>query len=365
MEWISILKCPVTGKDLRRLSSDDLSTINEKILDKQLWEADGKLMQTNLKDGLTNVDGSYIYPIVDGIVLLLPDLALVDAQDKILADSLSDDKKLVKNFYDHRGWHTTDKGDYEDADIFEDLRPFAQEYLNKCHQRVSRYLNPSGKYMMDAASGALQFKEYFQYSENYDYRICVDLSFQGLMECKRKLGDKAICLLCDMTNLPVKENAIDGFVSLNTIYHIPKDEQVKAITELYRVTMAGGKGVVVYDWYKHSPWMNLTLLPFRGYEFMRNRIKSLFCRAAGKGEPLKMLYFHAHNYEYFKKHLSIPFQLVCWRSISVPFMKVYLHENFSGKKILDKIYEMEEKDPEECGLKGEYPMFVFEKTTSN
>lgn len=361
MEWIAILKCPITGKDVRLLSPEEISRINSKILAKQLWQADGKLMDKEITAGLITTDDSYIYPIAKDIVLLLPDLALVDSKEKTLGDNLSDDKKLVKNFYDNRGWHTTDKGDYEDADIFEDLRPFAQEYLTKCHNRVSRYLNSSGKYMMDAASGALQFKDYLQYSENYTYRICVDLSFQGLLECKRKLGAKAICLLCDMTNLPVKNNVIDGFVSLNTIYHIPKDEQVKAITELHRVMQPGGKGVVVYDWYKHSPWMNLTLLPFRGVEFIRNRLKSFVSKAAGKGEPAKMLYFHAHNYDYFKQQLKIPFKLVCWRSISVPFMKTYLHEGLGGKKLLDKIYNMEEEQPEKCGLNGEYPMFVFEK----
>ncbi|MEJ7626052.1 MAG: methyltransferase domain-containing protein [Ferruginibacter sp.] len=361
MEWITILKCPITGNDLRRLEPGEIASVNEKIKKELVWQADGKPMDKEITDGLISVDNSYIYPIAKEIILLLPDLALSDARDKILGDNLSEDKKLVKNFYDNRGWHTTEKGDYEDADIFEDLRPFAQDYLTKCHNRVSRYLNPSGKYMMDAASGALQFKEYLQYSENYQYRICVDLSFQGLLECKRKLGDKAICLLCDMTNLPVKNNVIDGFVSLNTIYHIPKDEQVKAITELYRVMIPNGKGVVVYDWYKHSPWMNLSLLPFRGFEFLRNRSKSLFAKAAGKEEPAKMLYFHAHNYDYFKKNLPVPFKLVCWRSISVPFMKTYLHEGLSGKKILDRIYKMEEEDPEKCGLNGEYPMFVFEK----
>lgn len=216
---------------------------------------------------------------------------------------------------------------------------------------------------MDAASGALQFEDYLQYSENYDYRICVDLSLQGLQECKRKLGDKAICLLCDMTNLPVKDNVIDGFISLNTIYHIPKNEQVKAITELYRVLMPNGKGVVVYDWYKHSIWMNISLLPFRGFAFIRNRTKSFFSKAFNKGEPAKMLYFHAHDYAYFKKELSMPFKLYCWRSISVPFMKIYLHNAIFGKKLLNYIYNLEEKYPEECGLKGEYPMFVFEKTS--
>ncbi len=361
MEWISILKCPISKNDLRALRADEVAALNQKVAAQQLWQTDGKLMSNEIQEGLIALDGSYIYPIAKGIVLLLPDLALVDSKDKILGDSLSDDKKLVKNFYDNRGWHTTEKGDYEDADIFEDLRPFSQDYLTRCHDRVSRYLNPSGKYMMDAASGALQFKDYLQYSANYKYRICVDLSFQGLAECKRKLGDKALCLLCDMTNLPVKDNVIDGFISLNTIYHIPKDEQVKAINELYRVLMPKGKGVVVYDWYKHSPWMNFWLLPFRGVEYIRNRIKDMFARAGGKEKSERMLYFYAHNYAYFKKNLAAPFKLVCWRSISVPFMKTYLHAGLFGKQILNRIYKMEEKKPEKCGLKGEYPMFVFEK----
>ncbi|MBX2888718.1 MAG: class I SAM-dependent methyltransferase [Ferruginibacter sp.] len=361
MGWIEILKCPITGEDIRLLSDMDIVLLNRRIEENNVWQVDGKQMKDAIEVCLINASGNYYYPIVDDIVLLLPDLALVDNRERILGDTLSDDKKLVKNFYDDRGWHTTSKGDYEDADIFEDLRPFAQEYIKKCHDRVSRYLLPSGTYMVDAASGALQFEDYLQYSANYTYRICVDLSFTGLRECKKKLGDKAICLLCDMTNLPIKDNKVDGFVSLNTIYHIPKDEQLKAITELYRILIQGGKGVVVYDWYKHSPWMNLSLLPFRGVQYIGNKIKKAASKISGKAAPAKMLYFHAHPYEYFKKHLPVPFELKVWRSVSVPFMKTYLHENMNGKKWLQKIYEKEERQPELCGLKGEYPLFAFNK----
>lgn len=361
MEWIEILKCPFTGSDLKLMSAEEIAAVNSLIESGQILQADGKPMKSSiLQKALSTPDGKFVYPIINDIVLLLKDLALVQAGTQLPGGTLSDDKKLVKDFYDNRGWHTTDKGDYEDADIFEDLRPFAQDYIKKCHDRVSRFLNPSGTYMMDAASGALQYPDYLQYSANYKYRICVDMSFQGLSECKRKLGDKAICLLCDMTNLPIKDNQIEGFVSLNTIYHIPKDEQIKAITEMYRALKSGGKGVVVYDWYKHSPWMNVSLLPFRGFAYIRNKIKAIVSGAQGK-KPSKMLYFYAHPYEYFKQHLPIPFKLACWRSISVPFMKVYTHSWLFGKQILQSIYNKEEKQPEVCGLKGEYPMFVFEK----
>jgi SAM-dependent methyltransferase len=361
MEWISILKCPITGKELRALGPADIQAINERIARGEALATDGKPFTQSLEQGLIAVDDSYIYPIINEIVLLLKDLAVVGPSGKIIEDLMSEDKKLVKNFYDARGWHANEAGDYEDAVIFEDLRDVSKDYLKKCHDRVSRFLNPSGKYLLDAASGALQFKDYLQYSANYTYRVCVDLSFQALSEVKKKLGNKALCVLCDMTNLPFKDGVMDGFVSLNTVYHIPKEEQATAIRELYRVLAPKAKGVVVYDWYKHSPWMNFWLLPFRGFVYIRNRVAGGFRKMSGAKDTGRLLYFHAHTYDYFKQQLP-PFQLKVWRSVSVPFMRYYIHPWLFGRQVLHWLYSKEEKDPETCGLKGEYPMFVFEKS---
>jgi hypothetical protein len=52
------------------------------------------------------------------------------------------------------------------------------------------------------------------------------------------------------------------FGKLSKVF-VVRDEQINAITEMYRVLAKNGKGVVVYDWYKHSILMNVTLLPFR------------------------------------------------------------------------------------------------------
>lgn len=242
-----------------------------------------------------------------------------------------------------KGWR------YEYAIIFEDLRIMSADYLKDCYKRVKRYLNNTDTYMLDAGSGALQHSDYLKYSDNYKYRICADLSFQGLQECKRKLVDKAICILCDLTKLPIKNGIADRFVSLNVIYHIPKDEQINAISEMYRVIANSGKGVVVYDWYKHSILINVTLVPFRAFEFFKHRIKTLFAEAAGKGKPQKMLYFYAHPYEYFIKNMPMPFKLAVWRSVSVPFMRVYLHLFLFGKQLLKLLWNWEEKYPEYTG----------------
>jgi ubiquinone/menaquinone biosynthesis C-methylase UbiE len=361
MEWISILKCPFTGGDLRALLPMEIEAINRKITNGELWQADGKPVPGPLTEALISANGDYIFPIVKSIILLLKDLALVQSRDKLLIQTIGSDKQLVKDFYDEKGWFANEQGDYEDAVIFEDLRDVTKDYIKKCHDRVSRFLNPSGTYMLDAASGALQFPDYLQYSANYKYRVCVDFSFQALSEAKKKLGEKGICVLADMTNMPFKDASIDGFVSLNTIYHIPKDEQLTAMKELYRILASHGKGVIVYEWFKHSPWMNFWLLPSRGMMFIGNRIKRTFSKLTRKGPPEKLLYFHAHPYEYFKKNLPFSFRLKVWRTVNVPFMKCYIHKALFGKQILDWIYRQEEKNPEKYGLKGEYPLLVFEK----
>jgi ubiquinone/menaquinone biosynthesis C-methylase UbiE/uncharacterized protein YbaR (Trm112 family) len=359
IDWITILKCPISEQDLTRLSVLELEEINNKIQSGKLRQLNGEATELSISDGLVTTDKKYIYPIKNEILILLKELALVDSENQNINDKLGKDKSLVQNFYDSEGWNMSSDGNYKDADLFEDLRSVSENYIRKCHERVSLQLPKSGKFLLDAASGALQYNDYLSYSEGFKYRICVDLSISGLLECKRKLGDKAICVLCDITKLPFKDHQIDGFVSLNTIYHIPKDEQVKAINELYRVLIKNGRGVVVYDWFKYSLWMNVALLPIRTVSFISNRIKKMVNKISNS-EQEKMLYFFAHKYSFFKENLP-PFKLVVWRSISVHFMKIYIHQGFFGKSILDWVWSIEEKYPEKCGLHGEYPMFVFEK----
>ena len=84
MEWIEILKCPITGKDIRALTSEEIFSLNQKISEAKIFQADGQPFNENIQQGLITVDGQYIYPIIKNIVLLLRDLAVVDSPDKVL-----------------------------------------------------------------------------------------------------------------------------------------------------------------------------------------------------------------------------------------------------------------------------------------
>jgi ubiquinone/menaquinone biosynthesis C-methylase UbiE/uncharacterized protein YbaR (Trm112 family) len=304
---------------------------------------------------LSNRSQTFAYPVVNDIVMLLKESAISIGEAKTaLLTTTDEEKQMVRNFYDTVGWKANAAGDYTDASIYEDLRPVSAAYIRQCHQRVSRHLPTSGKFLLDAASGAIQFAELLEYSQNFQYRVCADFSLSALQEAQKKLGSKGIYVLCDITNLPFQDGFADAFISLNTIYHIPQEQQAKAVWELHRTLKPHGKGILVYDWFKHSLWMNMALLPFRAFVFLKNRISGT--KGAGG-----RLYFFAHPLSWFQENLPA-FQLFVWRSVSVPFLKYYIHDWLFGSAILQRIYAYEEKHPVRCGRLGEYPMMIFEKT---
>ena len=215
------------------------------------------------------------------------------------------DKREVRDFYDHVGWQKVAEGLYADAVEFEDLRPVSKDYIHKCHLRVTRYLKSAGKYFLDVASGPIQYPEYLTYSDNFDTRICVDISLLALQEARQKLGSKGAYVLADVAHLPLKDCSVDGVVSLHTIYHVPEEEQYLALREIHRVLKSGATAAVVYSWGSQSPLMNLLLSPPR----MVQKLKACAIRFAGTRHrmptantahaPLQKLYFHAHDYTYF------------------------------------------------------------------
>ena len=118
-------------------------------------------------------------------------------------------KQKVREFYDQVGWSREENGNYQNA-RYEDLRPVSSEYISKTRLRVNRHLLPSGKYLLDAGSGPVQYREYLTYSAGYDYRVCADISITALQEAKKRLGAHALPIVADVANLPFKENAFDG-----------------------------------------------------------------------------------------------------------------------------------------------------------
>jgi SAM-dependent methyltransferase len=215
--------------------------------------------------------------------------------------------------------------------------------------------------------------EYLQYSEAFEKRICIDLSFVALQQARKKLGERGIYVLGDITNLPLQDNVCGAVMSLHTIYHVPADEQSSALRELYRVLKPGGTELVIYNWGHHSLILRMTGILLHPVVLGACRgLKSLFRakpRTSGSSapnlppRPARGLYFHAHDYRWFKRELGqyCRFEMVCWRSVDQQFLQYFVRPGFFGKTLLRLIYWWEERFPHLAARLGMFPMFVIRK----
>ena len=159
-----------------------------------------------------------------------------------------DPKQDVRKFYNQIGWQKVSEGTYQNA-RFEDLRPVSRVYIHKCHLRVNHHLNSTGKYLLDAGSGPIQYPEYLTYSAGYEFRTCLDISIVALIEARDRIGcGHGLFVVADVANMPFKKNVFDGIVSLHTLHHLPGDDYVPTYHDLRRVLKKGGKAVVVNGW---------------------------------------------------------------------------------------------------------------------
>jgi len=372
----AILRCPITKQDLRLLKPQEFTPLNNRIAKGELVHVDGTPVKVSIEAGFISKDGRFVYPVLDGIILLLKNLAIPVKEHKDAAQvGLRAEKKILQDFYDSIGWQKKgqESASFEDALRWEDLRPVSREYVHNSHLRVNRYIKNQGHYLLDAGSGPIQYLDYLSYSDGYDFRICVDISFLALKEAQKKLGDKGIYILGDVTNIPLQDNVVDGAVSLHVIYHVPKDEQVYAFRELHRVLRPGSSAVVVYSWPNSymRKWLLWPRRIKRGFQKWIQKLKSPVKkmirwenrkRAIAPVSVPETPYHYAHDQAYFENNLKgMNFEILVWRSVGVPVLRMYIHSFLFGAAILRALYRKEESNPTLYGRIGQYPLIVIRK----
>jgi ubiquinone/menaquinone biosynthesis C-methylase UbiE len=289
----------------------------------------------------------------------------------------SDVKQQVREFYDQVGWQGAGAGQYQNA-RYEDLRPVAQEYVHRCHLRVARHLAPSGKYLLDAGSGPVQYPEYLEYSRGYQARVCADISSVALQEARRRIGEResgghGLFVVADVARLPFPKDMFDGAVSLHTIHHLPQGEHRRAYLELQRVLSPGRSAVVVNGW-DNPPLMR----PFSGLIQLRKKLLAAARRWLRRGGPAsrrgragadlatlepKGTYVSKNDAPRLRREIgeAIPFEILVWRSVGVRFTRAFIHPRLGGRTLLRLLFWLEERFPHFFGENGQYPLIVMRK----
>ena len=264
-------------------------------------------------------------------------------------------EKNVSTFYNGIGWESEGEAT-EDAIRYEDLRENAQEYVSKCRLRILRHIPDRGKYILDMASGPIQYPEYLKFSENYEKRYCVDLSSKALKDAKAKIGDRGEFLCGSFFDLDLEDNFFDCAISLHTIYHMDKDKQEQAVRKLIRVTKPGQPIIIVYS--NPNTFTEYLIAPLKSVKSAFTSAKNTF----SSNEQQDKLYFYSHPlswWDRFKDEVDI--KIVPWRSFYGPQQKILIPDNAIGKKVLNILFNLEEKFPNFFVKHFQYPMLILRK----
>jgi uncharacterized protein YbaR (Trm112 family) len=77
---LTILRCPISHKGLAVLKKDELARINAAIVAGELVNHEGAAVVNPLTEALITDDGKRIYPVDDGIPVLLEDESISTEQ---------------------------------------------------------------------------------------------------------------------------------------------------------------------------------------------------------------------------------------------------------------------------------------------
>lgn len=70
-DFLRLLACPATRQPLRQASAEQLQRLNAAIQQGSVTNRGGSRVERPVQDGLVADDGSVLYPIQDGIPILL------------------------------------------------------------------------------------------------------------------------------------------------------------------------------------------------------------------------------------------------------------------------------------------------------
>lgn len=68
---LTILHCPITHKGLAAANAKTLKAVNDAIAAGKVSNQEGQILQTPLAEALLTDDGKVLYPVADGIPVLL------------------------------------------------------------------------------------------------------------------------------------------------------------------------------------------------------------------------------------------------------------------------------------------------------
>jgi len=153
-------------------------------------------------------------------------------------------EETVRNFYDSYGWVTKTGGSGEDV-LFRRFSPAYYLYHERVNERTLAQFEGLDGLLLMAGGGDLP-ETHVAIARRFSQTTCLDISTLAIDIARQKLDGNGEFIVGSLLEIPKPDNSFDAAYCAHVIYHIDKDEQERAIRELIRVTIPGGRIVIVY-----------------------------------------------------------------------------------------------------------------------
>jgi len=257
--------------------------------------------------------------------------------------------KNVNDFYSTVGWQEDENCVSNDTKLFEDLRPCAEEYLRRSRMRIMEFIPGEGKNFLDVGCGAIPHKEYVEFSRNFERRYCIDLSEMALAVAKRSLGDHGEYIQSDFLELRMDEDFFDCSISLHVLFHVDKEKQESFVRKLLRLTKPGGTVILVYA--NPHTLLGKVLSPLKLAKYIVKR---------AIGYHSRHLYYHIYPFSWWDRFRDVAeVSFYPYRSFRSAFQKRVFPNNPFGKRMFQRLAELEEKYPQFFVRHFEFPIVIL------
>ena len=126
----SIFRCPITQSELYLVEKDYVI---------ELFENNQPELQNigNINLGLVNKDRTYLYPIIEDIIILLPIYAIYIGKDVDVRSNMKLDRERVFNYYNNIEFEVKNSLKiFNDSNKWVDYREVSRDYIRDCFTRA-------------------------------------------------------------------------------------------------------------------------------------------------------------------------------------------------------------------------------------
>lgn len=234
------LVCPFSNKSLRKMSDNELTSLQFRVEENQMFFYSGAPVNIPIEEALITENHLYIYPVIDGIIYLQKQTAIV-ARNRIANPLRRTPKEEIDSFYQTYGFG---KGTGT-ASVLEKKadKPIEEDKVKEFAYRLPK----KGSCFLSVVTCNVDSIHNLAYGRDFTQRFHMDASLDSLRARQSDLPKDTTLVLGDVDSLPFKDDSIDALVSFDYLNNHEKEVQTSAYEELKRCLSKEGVSIMLYD----------------------------------------------------------------------------------------------------------------------